>query len=112
VAGAVEPDEAAKEAVSTEEAVDATVEATEERNEPTTATAAEKEEEEEEEEEHCRYCFMGAEADKGELCSPCLCSGSMKCVHLQCLQRWQSSTLLAAASREVSASSDATGLAG
>ena len=60
-------------------------------------------EEEEEEEPHCRYCFMGAdEADKGKLCSPCACSGSQAFVHLQCLQRWQSSTLLAAASNEVS----------
>lgn len=58
--------------------------------------------EEEEEEPHCRYCFMGAdEADKGALCSPCACSGSQAFVHLQCLQRWQSSTLLAAASNEV-----------
>jgi hypothetical protein len=62
----------------------------------------------EEEEPHCRYCFMGAdEADKGALCSPCACSGSQAFVHLQCLQRWQSSTLLAAASNEVCGGSGA-----
>jgi len=35
----------------------------------------------------CRICFSGAEA--GKLVSPCLCSGSMRFVHLECLETWR-----------------------
>lgn len=36
----------------------------------------------------CRICHGGAE--DGRLISPCRCSGSMKYVHISCLQRWRS----------------------
>jgi len=36
----------------------------------------------------CRICHGGAE--EGRLISPCLCKGSMKFVHLDCLQKWRS----------------------
>ena len=35
----------------------------------------------------CRICFAGA--DVGRLVSPCLCSGSMRFVHLDCLSEWR-----------------------
>lgn len=35
----------------------------------------------------CRICFAGADA--GRLVSPCLCSGSMRFVHLDCLSEWR-----------------------
>ena len=35
----------------------------------------------------CRICFAGSEM--GQLVSPCLCSGSMRFVHLECLTRWR-----------------------
>jgi hypothetical protein len=41
----------------------------------------------EEEEPICRICFGGREA--GLLVSPCLCSGSMRFVHLDCLTHWR-----------------------
>jgi len=45
---------------------------------------------EEESISRCRYCF-----DKdGDLISPCECKGSNKYVHLECLKKWQYSTLL------------------
>ncbi|XP_073325251.1 E3 ubiquitin-protein ligase MARCHF9-like [Pagrus major] len=34
----------------------------------------------------CRICFQGPE--KGELLSPCRCSGSVRCTHQSCLIRW------------------------
>ncbi|KAM9409049.1 E3 ubiquitin-protein ligase MARCHF9-like [Pholidichthys leucotaenia] len=34
----------------------------------------------------CRICFQGPE--KGELLSPCRCSGSVCCTHQSCLIRW------------------------
>ena len=39
------------------------------------------------EEPICRICFAGADA--GRLVSPCLCSGSMRYVHLDCLSQWR-----------------------
>merc|ERR1740129_970613 len=36
----------------------------------------------------CRICHGGPE--DGRLISPCLCKGSMKYVHIACLQRWRS----------------------
>ena len=40
-----------------------------------------------EDEPVCRICFGGSEM--GQLVSPCLCSGSMRFVHLDCLTRWR-----------------------
>lgn len=48
--------------------------------------------------EVCRFCFDGESAEAGNLVTPCKCSGSLKYVHLSCLQRWQSQQLLSAAS--------------
>lgn len=41
------------------------------------------------EEACCRFCF-----DEGVLEAPCECDGSLKFVHLRCLQRWQSEQML------------------
>ena len=49
--------------------------------------------------EACRICFE-EDAGGGTLIEPCKCSGTLKSVHLRCLQRWQSQQLLSAASRE------------
>lgn len=38
----------------------------------------------------CRICFCGPE--EGRLISPCLCKGSMKYVHLLCLQHWRTAS--------------------
>jgi hypothetical protein len=35
----------------------------------------------------CRICFAGTE--EGTLFTPCLCSGSMKYVHVKCLETWR-----------------------
>ena len=45
----------------------------------------------ESEESQCRICFGGVEdqADCGRLISPCLCSGSMRYVHVGCIQQWR-----------------------
>ena len=40
-----------------------------------------------EDETICRICFGGSEM--GQLISPCLCSGSMRFVHLECLTHWR-----------------------
>lgn len=42
-------------------------------------------------ERSCRICFGGVdeEAEMGRLMSPCLCSGSMRYVHVQCLAMWR-----------------------
>lgn len=39
------------------------------------------------EEQSCRIC-MG-DASEGKLFSPCLCKGTMRFVHVHCLQRWR-----------------------
>jgi len=40
------------------------------------------------EEQHiCRICHEGAEG--GKLFSPCKCSGSIKYVHVECLEKWR-----------------------
>lgn len=38
----------------------------------------------------CRICFGGTE--NGRLISPCLCSGTMRYVHLECLNMWRASS--------------------
>eukprot|EP00434_Breviolum_minutum_P036610 symbB.v1.2.032442.t1/scaffold3895.1/size70954/9 len=38
----------------------------------------------------CRICFAGAES--GRLISPCLCSGTMRFVHIECLNMWRASS--------------------
>lgn len=42
-------------------------------------------------ERSCRICFGGVdeEGEMGRLISPCLCSGSMRYVHVQCLGMWR-----------------------
>ena len=38
----------------------------------------------------CRICFGAAHEDGlGKLISPCMCSGSMRYVHVQCLNEWR-----------------------
>ena len=40
----------------------------------------------------CRVCFCGpdpAVKAAGQLISPCNCTGSVRCIHLQCLRTWQ-----------------------
>lgn len=38
----------------------------------------------------CRICFCGPE--EGRLISPCMCKGTMKYVHLDCLQHWRAAS--------------------
>ena len=40
----------------------------------------------------CRICFAGEEEGLGKLISPCLCRGSMRFVHLECLTQWRLSS--------------------
>nr|GAT44114.1 predicted protein [Mycena chlorophos] len=42
----------------------------------------------------CRICLAGAEEEAvlGRLIKPCLCTGSIKYVHIRCLQRWRNSS--------------------
>ena len=35
----------------------------------------------------CRYCFSNSDT-RGNLVAPCLCSGSLKYIHYDCLIRW------------------------
>ncbi|KAI8576616.1 hypothetical protein K450DRAFT_255866 [Umbelopsis ramanniana AG] len=39
----------------------------------------------------CKICFSDEEVDdnKGQLCSPCKCRGSMQYVHVRCLEEWK-----------------------
>eukprot|EP00966_Prymnesium_polylepis_P160215 3704075-Prymnesium_polylepis.1 len=39
----------------------------------------------------CRVCYAGAEA--GRLFSPCRCSGTMKFVHVSCLNEWRAASV-------------------
>ncbi|KAF8759088.1 ring finger [Rhizoctonia solani] len=43
------------------------------------------------EERQCRICLAGAEeeAELGRLISPCLCRGSIRYVHVNCLKQWR-----------------------
>ncbi|KAG8698305.1 hypothetical protein FRC08_006006 [Ceratobasidium sp. 394] len=43
------------------------------------------------EEKQCRICFGGAEEESelGRLISPCLCRGSIRYVHVNCLKQWR-----------------------
>ncbi|KAK9719442.1 hypothetical protein K7432_004778 [Basidiobolus ranarum] len=45
----------------------------------------------EEEEKQCRICYGGLDDEPsfGKLISPCKCKGTMKYVHLQCLNSWR-----------------------
>ncbi|ORY28832.1 hypothetical protein BCR39DRAFT_559395 [Naematelia encephala] len=45
----------------------------------------------EQDEPQCRICFGGVEEEEmlGRLISPCLCSGSMRYVHVQCINAWR-----------------------
>ena len=36
----------------------------------------------------CRICYQEEEDDKNPLIQPCLCSGSLKYIHLICLKQW------------------------
>ncbi|ODO04822.1 hypothetical protein I350_05432 [Cryptococcus amylolentus CBS 6273] len=42
-------------------------------------------------ERQCRICFSGPEEEEsmGKLISPCLCSGSMRFVHVECINAWR-----------------------
>ena len=40
------------------------------------------------EDESCKICYMGNEDVSNPLISPCLCSGSMRQVHHDCVVRW------------------------
>lgn len=44
------------------------------------------------EQPNCRIC-LGEEEDKtqNELISPCLCAGTMKTIHVECLKQWLNS---------------------
>ena len=37
----------------------------------------------------CRICFDSNHEERGNLISPCKCSGSQKYIHEECLQRWR-----------------------
>jgi hypothetical protein len=54
-----------------------------EDNDPPIAPAAH----EDEDDIQCRICF--GDEDVGRLISPCLCKGSMRFVHLDCLNQWR-----------------------
>ncbi|RGB33522.1 hypothetical protein C1646_704171 [Rhizophagus diaphanus] len=43
------------------------------------------------EDKMCRICFAGAEEESslGRLISPCLCKGTMRYVHVECLNQWR-----------------------
>ena len=36
----------------------------------------------------CRICLGSAADGGGEMCAPCLCEGSVRAVHVSCLERW------------------------
>ena len=36
----------------------------------------------------CRICYLEEETESNPLIQPCLCSGSLKYIHLDCLKRW------------------------
>ena len=36
----------------------------------------------------CRICYLEEDNEKNPLIQPCLCSGSMKYIHLNCLKQW------------------------
>ena len=36
----------------------------------------------------CRICYLEEETDSNPLIQPCLCSGSLKYIHLDCLKKW------------------------
>ena len=44
--------------------------------------------EKEEENKICRICYMEEESKDNPLVQPCICSGSMRYIHLNCLKHW------------------------
>ena len=36
----------------------------------------------------CRICYMEESEEDNPLVHPCICSGSMKYIHLKCLKHW------------------------
>jgi len=62
-------------------------EGTRSRAETTPEGANREREEEEEDERQCRICFTGEES--GRLFSPCRCRGSVRWVHVHCLNNWR-----------------------
>jgi hypothetical protein len=48
-------------------------------------------EEENVEKSICRICLYDTEEKDNPLVNPCMCSGTMKYIHIQCLQKWVSS---------------------
>ena len=36
----------------------------------------------------CRICYLEDDAKENPLIQPCICSGSMKYIHLDCLKHW------------------------
>lgn len=51
------------------------------------ADAGAEDEEDEDEDDVCRLCFAGADFDK--LITPCKCTGTMRYVHVSCLNQWR-----------------------
>lgn len=47
------------------------------------------------EERQCRYCLADDDDNDNRLVSPCECKGGQKWVHLECLRRWQRSSMVA-----------------
>mgnify|MGYP002475727197 FL=1 len=45
-------------------------------------------------EQACKFCFCDENTENNPLISPCQCSGSMKFIHLFCLQEWLNSKKL------------------
>ena len=37
---------------------------------------------------YCRICYLDEDTDSNPLIQPCLCSGSLKYIHLDCLRQW------------------------
>jgi hypothetical protein len=44
------------------------------------------------EDRFCRICHGSEDPELGELFSPCKCTGSMKFVHVECLNQWRRSS--------------------
>jgi len=45
-------------------------------------------EDKESEDKMCRVCWMDGQEDGNPLVSPCTCTGSVKYIHFNCLQKW------------------------
>lgn len=42
----------------------------------------------------CRFCWVKEETDSNPMLNPCKCSGSVGCIHFQCLKQWLNSKVL------------------